>query len=710
MKLFNPFINLIFSVLLGIFLYRLFPPSQNLAFQNFLPVPAAYLYAVWIPLVYLTFLFFYEWLFRIRTRQEIKGTARKVDLFTYPFALAFLALEFFWERLRDFNFWFELFLLSLIFIKGIFLSYFSLKLFTLDQRVSSNLEKPDLDLRKLILFLFFLNLGGYILLVPLTQTSPYPFTWVGGFFIKTLLIACLTPGVFLLSLSLSGSLTASFLVWLSVTFNFPLVQIPLRFTPLWLGWVTLGGAYLLGYLLRVGKWWVLEKLAQTSIESRAILFALMMVLLGLAFKTIVPNPTFHPPSFLEGVFALLLDRQLGLFSYAPLYLLAFLGAGVLLREGLNKKFLVLTPALFAYLLLCLIRYGFPASPFSSELVRPFDPEDIIPLLPALGGFMALFFGRMFGKKDGSSFHSPIPFSFGPVLIVFLVNLSLVISLLLGYCNIPSLIGKFRNFQVDLAENLGREILFFYPTLASESFWPSWGVWVPVFGFLICLGYLIPPLLAWEGGSKRVRRIGIGILFLLIPLFLFIKAPRRYSVPGIPPFYLSLNKPAWEIKLEEDSIPLTRSLILVSSLANSVGFPQSNAIAFLTLSSDKEEIQSFPILVGEHTSEWAFGNPDIQPFLAHNRAMIYTAWVTHIRKGPWFESYNYYAQFDLEKPMKIKKISLYRTLPLDFKLADSVLRVEKLILLYAGDGGMTDKEPPEPAKLSSLSESLADILK
>ncbi len=645
-------------------------------------------------------------MFRIRTRQEIKRTALKVDLFTYPFALAFLALEFFLERLRNFNFWFELFLLSLIFIKGIFLSYFSLKLFTLDRQVSSNLEKPDLDLRKLILFLFFLNLGVYILLAPLTQTSPYPFTSVGGFFIKTLLIACLTPGVFMLSLSLSGSLTASFLVWLLITFNFPLVQIPLRFAPLLLGWVTLGGAYLLGYLLRVGKRWMLEKLAQTSIESRAILFALMMVLLGLAFKTIVPNPTFHPTSFLESVFALLLDRQLGLFSYAPLYISAFLGAGVLLREGLNKKFLTLTPALLVYFLLCLIRYGFPASPFSPELIRPFDPEDIIPLLPTLGGLMALFFGCMVGKKDGSSFPISILFSFGLVLILFLMNLSLVISLFLGYSDIPSLIGKFRNFQVGLAETLGREILFFYPTLASESFWPSWGVWIPVFGFLIFLGYLVHPLPVFltsltplpprsptpslplpqfGGGGREVREavrvIGIIILFLLIPLFLFLKAPRRYPVPGIYPFYLSLNKPAWEIKLEEDSIPLVRSLILVSNLANSVGFPQSGAIAFLTLSSDKGEIPSFPILVGEHTSEWAFRNPDIQPFLAHNRAMIYNAWVTHIRKGPWFESYNYYAQFDLERPMKIKKISLYRTLPLDFKLADSVLRVEKLILLY-----------------------------
>ena len=703
----------------------MFPPSRSLAFQNFLSVPGAYLYAIWIPLVYLTFSFFYQGLFWIRTREEIKRAALRAELFTYPLAFAFLALEFFQEKFRDFNFWFELFLLILVFVKGTLLSYFSLKLLTPDRGVSSNFgdrketgprlpEIPDLDLRKLLLFLFSLNLGVYILLAPLTQTSPYPFTSVGGFFIKTLLIASLALGVFVLSLNLSGSLTASFLVWLLITFNFPLVQLPLRFAPLLLGWATLGGAYGLEYLLRVRKWWVLEKLAQTSIESRAILFALMMVLLGLAFKTIVPNPTFHPTSFLEGVFALLLDRQLGLFSYAPLYISAFLGAGVLLRKGLNKKFLTLTPALLVYLLFCLIRYGFPASPFSPELIKPFDPEDIIPLLPTLGGLMALFFGRMFGKKEGSSFHISILFSSGLVLIVFLVNLSLVISLLLGYSDIPSLIGKFRNFQVGLAENLGREILFFYPTLASESFWPSWGVWIPVFGFLIFLGYLIHPLpVTLEGRQKILGRAIKGItpiLLLLIPLFLWLSAPRRFSVPGIYPFYLSLNKPAWEIKLEEDSIPWTRSLILVSSLANSVGFPQSNAIAFLTLSSDKGEIQSFPILVGEHTSEWAFRNPDIQPFLAHNRAMIYNAWVTHIRKGPWFESYNYYAQFDLEKPIKIKKISLYRTLPLDFKLADSVLRVEKLILLYSGDGGMTNKEPPEPAKLSGLSGSFADILK
>lgn len=588
-------------------------------------------------------------------------------------------------------------------MKGTLLSYFSLKLLTPDRGVSSNFgdrketspqlsEIPDLDLRKLLLFLFSLNLGIYILLAPLTQTSPYPFTSVEGFFIKTLLIASLALGVFVLNLGLSGSLTASFLIWLWMVFNFPLVQIPLRFTPLLLGWISLGGAYLWGYLLRVGKGRILEKLAQTSIETRAILFALVMVLLGLAFKTIVSNPTFHPTSFLEGVFALLLDRQLGLFSYAPLYLSAFLGAGVLFRRGLNKRFLALTPALLVYLLFCLIRYGFPASPFSPELIKPFDPEDVIPLLPTLGGFMALFFGQIFGKKEGSpksssilSSHPPILFTSWLVLTLFLVNLSLVTVLLLGYSDIPSLTGKFRNFQTNLTENLGGEILFFYPTLASESFWSFWGVWIPIFGFLIFLGYLTHPLPVTLEGRQKIPGRAIKsippILLLLIPLFLWVSAPRRYPVPGIYPFYLSLNKPIWEIQLGEEPIPLARSLILVSSLANSVGFPQSNAIAFLTLSGDAGEIQAFPILVGQHTSEWAFRNPDIQPFLAHNQAMIYKAWVTHLRKGPWFESYTYYAQFDFEKPMKIKKIGLYRTLPLDFKLADSVLRVEKLILLY-----------------------------
>jgi hypothetical protein len=145
--------------------------------------------------------------------------------------------------------------------------------------------------------------------------------------------------------------------------------------------------------------------------------------------------------------------------------------------------------------------------------------------------------------------------------------------------------------------------------------------------------------------------------------------------------VSANNPYREIVLEEDPIPSSKSFILVSSLANSIGFPQGNGVAVLTLQDGRGEEESFSIIVGEHTSEWAFEDPDSKRFMAHNQAMIYNSRITRIRRGPWFEAHRYYTQLDLKKPLKIKKITLRFISPPGFKLPDSVLRIEEFILFY-----------------------------
>jgi len=645
--------------------------------------------------------------------QEVKKSALQADCLTYPLGLVFLGFWLFWRRSGNFNFWFPFFLTGLILLKGTLLIYPSFKLLRTyptipsgEGRQSGPEQVRDLPLGKILVFLFSLNFGGYILLLPITRAASPLFRSPVEFFFKTFFISILTLGIFLLGLSLSRSPASSFLAWLMVTFNFPFIQIPTRLTPLLLGSGIIWGLYLLYRLPDLKNLRVWDRLNRLDVESGAIVFALTLVLLGLAFKSFIPNPVFHPTPFLKGFFGFLLDRQLGIFSYAPLYLLALLGLGALLREGLSKKFLILILGLFMYGMVCLIRYGFPAKPSSPELNKPFNPEDIIPLLPVLGSLFAVFLKQARGGEwerggRGSRLPAPSPSSpRAPVLLLtlwlslslFLLNVGTVGSVLLGDPTVPSLVGKFKNFQTHLAESLGRELFFFYPSLASGFSWISWGVWIPVLGGLTFLGYQMAgphnfaplppqPTSGPRTPSRAMKGPAFAIFFLLVAALLFELAPRYYVVPIKPPLYLSLKKPTWEMDLEGAPVPLSKSCILVSSLANSIGFPQEQVAAILTLEEDSGEVRSFSILSGEHTSEWAFENPEVQPYLAHNQAMIYSSEMTRIRNGPWFEAHTYYVQFDFEKPLKIHKINLRLVSPPGFKLLDSVLRIEKLVLLY-----------------------------
>lgn len=540
-------------------------------------------------------------------------------------------------------------------------------------------QPQNQSLYKFLLLLFALNIGFYVLLATITQTASNPFSSSGEFFIKIFLVALLTTGTFLLSLEFSGSQTSAFLTWFMITFNLPLIQIPSRIAPLFIGSGVAWGLYLLWRLPDLKKLRIFGRLNQVSMESWAIGAALILVLSGLVFKSRIPNPVFHLSYFVEGLFGLFLDRQLGLFSYAPLYVLTFLGWGMLLQEGLSKKFLILVPGVLIYGIICLIRYGF--------LVRPFSPEDIIPLLPVLGSLLALFLERIWvgSKLEQAS----IFFLRSFFLFLLLINMAVMGWIVVKEPHISSLIGKLRNFHISLTESPGREILFFYPNLASNFSWLSWGSWILALGILTFWGYQIkvPGSGVWdpEPGTRTpdliIKSLAFAGILLLMGILLFQLAPRYYFVSGKYPFYVSINKPTHEIALDAGSVPLSKSIILVSSLANSVGFPHGRAAAILTLVDNHNEEHSFSILAGKHTSEWAFENPEIQRFLFHRQAIIYDSWMTRIRKGPRFEAHRYYAQFDFKKPLVIKKIDLRFTSPAGFKLSRSLLRVEKLVLLY-----------------------------
>ena len=118
--------------------------------------------------------------------------------------------------------------------------------------------------------------------------------------------------------------------------------------------------------------------------------------------------------------------------------------------------------------------------------------------------------------------------------------------------------------------------------------------------------------------------------------------------------ISNKNPIVEIPIS-DAI-FSRGIRLESVLANSMEVPQGAEIAVLDVFSSDGEKQSFNILAGKDTSEWAWERNSVKLKIKHKKAKISDSWLMADRYLPYL-AHNYYTYFEFEKPVSPAKISV-----------------------------------------------------
>ncbi|MCP4398615.1 MAG: hypothetical protein GY801_15125 [bacterium] len=277
---------------------------------------------------------------------------------------------------------------------------------------------------------------------------------LGGRFGATLqmnlIAALLMLQVFLLSYEVFQALTASFTTWFCMTFSVPMIvymgqiypeplaallavwvvrqirllgKSALKTRIFWLRSLFIGLACMLLVMLKTRYvplaatlllfwgWDIFQSRLQAKHKLRAVFGLLLMFVLGGVFVLFV-DKFFLGGMFMDritdrnfmawmlkgynplyGVFGLLFDQEYGLLFYSPLYMLAFVGIGLLSRSEWRK------PAPF--IALFSLNY-FVVAFWSLWHAAPTPPTRyILPVLPFLGIFMTKFFcckGLFFVKR------------------------------------------------------------------------------------------------------------------------------------------------------------------------------------------------------------------------------------------------------------------------------------------------------------------------
>jgi hypothetical protein len=97
-----------------------------------------------------------------------------------------------------------------------------------------------------------------------------------------------------------------------------------------------------------------------------------------------------------------------------------------------------------------------------------------------------------------------------------------------------------------------------------------------------------------------------------------------------------------------------SLMLVTSLANSILIPQGTPVAKIRVHTT-EQIFEREVRAGIDTAEWAHDRPDVRPLIKHDLGPIFDA--NRIESPQSFPAYRYKTQLQFGKPERVTKIEI-----------------------------------------------------
>jgi hypothetical protein len=593
-------------------------------------------------------------------------------------------------------------------------SYSAIFLFFLFQVINKELTLPVISLKVLVLIilglkssmlfhtlymhpetirhwlLFAMSFGIYALSFPFLHIRPdMPFTdifqspslfHIGVLAAKSIGLSVMMLEMFRLSFDMTKSLKSAFLSWLIVSFTFPVLNFP--------GILRILGSLLIIFVLRL----IITRLDTRELitgllepTSLTIVLKLMLVLFiigagGLVFwSNVRPGFEFHTSRAYETAIGTLLNGQFGLFSYAPAYWLSFFGLIYLLFFRVwNGIVLIVTGSLF-YVGYHFINYGI--------LEKITGQYDSFSFLPFLGVFMAIAHHR-FGK-----------FLLFQLWKRFLLLVTFVMSalLLILFPGLSSIFGKISEIQHAIAIVTGRDFSGLFPSMSFQVFSiPAffWTCGISIFALFCCYfrtrSFSLSPISRnnmIRGQQFRHEFLGVSTLLLLV---LLSGAGSFASSKTLSPLlfdrslHLSTDdtQNIFEIEVPpQQSLVLSKGIIVISSLTNSVTIPHKTPVMSMTVFGKEQGFETFTLKTGRDTAEENLDLPYIAQNNGHGRASIYHSRPMKADDGMLFEAYDYYTRFLFSRPVHAQKITVKLLTAKDLKLPPGIrVHIKEIFLL------------------------------
>ena len=601
-----------------------------------------------------------------------------------------------------------------VFVNYDLYSYGAIFLFFLLQIVNRELASPVMYLKVLLLIilgfkclllfrtlymypetirpwlLFAVSFGIYTLSFPFLHIKPdMPLVdifqspsllHIGILLTKSAGLSVMMLEMFRLSLDMTKSLKSAFLSWLIVSFTFPVLNLP-RLSLILSSLLIIFVLRLI--LTRLDTRELITGLLEPASLTIVLKFFVILIIIGAGWlvfwSNVRPGFEFHGYRAYETAIGTLLNGQLGLFSYAPAYWLSLFGLiYVLFFRVWNGIVLVVTGSLF-YAGYHFINYGI--------LEKITGQYDSFPFLPFLGIFMAIAHHR-FGKF--------LLFQLWTRLVLF-VTFAIVAMLFVLFPNLPSIFGKFSEIQHTLTNVTGRDFSGMFPSMTFRVFSSPaffWTCGVSIFALFCC--YLRTRLFSLSPISRNSMTRGqqfrhefLSVSTLLLIVLLSGAGSFAFSKTLSPILFdhsLQLSTDETQHVLEvnthaQPSAVLSKGIVIVSSLTNSLTVPHKTPIMSIAVFGEKHGFETFTLKTCKDTAEENLDLPYITNNNEHGRASIYHSCPLKADDGMLFEAHDYYTRFLFSQPVHVKKITLKLLTAKDLELPPGIrVHIKEMFLL------------------------------
>ena len=542
-------------------------------------------------------------------------------------------------------------------------------------------------------FLVVLSVGFYLLSLPLAQVPVFTMLPVlferstmmhlGILGFKSLCLSLMSLETFRLSLEMTKSAQSAFFSWLIISFTFPVLGFP-KMSFILSGLLLV---FILRMLIsRVDTKELMKGLVRPSSLTIALKFLIVLSIVlaaGLIFwNNVKPGFDLQWGRAFEAAIGTLINVQMGVFSYAPVYWLSLFGVVYLLFfRNWNGVLLLFTGA---------ILYGGYHLAVYGMLGQVIQQDDIVPFLPFLAIFIAIAHNR---------FKKIVLFRIIVRLLIF-VTLGLTSLLLVLMPQFVSLSVRLTEIQWGLIRSVGKDLTGAFPSTGFRPIGLPLLVWLGgvVLLALICcyirtrLGYpLTQKVRTFLEGQFSLQQLTFYPLLLL--LFLFIGFGLLVTAQGISPGFLgnpleiSHQTPQHIVSLADHagiSEPV-HGLLIVSYLTNGGKTLHKKPLASITISDAAQKVETFTLKAGKDTAEHVLKKPGEKQTIAHGRAEFYRSYRIDQEQGTAVEAHEYYTRFQFSKPLRIQKIQI-KWLPVkDHDVSsDHILHIQNIFLL-SNDG-------------------------
>lgn len=149
----------------------------------------------------------------------------------------------------------------------------------------------------------------------------------------------------------------------------------------------------------------------------------------------------------------------------------------------------------------------------------------------------------------------------------------------------------------------------------------------------------------------------------------------------PSHELSREHPQLQVELEKSA--LFSSIGIVTSLANGGEVPQKTVIARGQVEGENGRVETFELVAGQNTAEWAIRFPDLQGMVKHTMPQVYRAWTVRQPDETIVIAQNYIKKVKFQRFFAATKFFL-EFIPSSDLPSDLMLDVDRII--FYGDKG------------------------